>query len=104
MPDPAAGSVANGRTVDPGWMEAVAEWQTSELLDDRSRLAAEYAERYLLDHHSIDDEFWARLDTAREDASVLAQRVRRGDVRHDPRGGSCPAWCDLWRVCRVARA
>jgi hypothetical protein len=51
-----------------------------------------------------DDEFWARLETAREDARTLAQRIREGDVRHDPRGGSCPSWCDLWRVCRVARA
>jgi RecB family exonuclease len=51
-----------------------------------------------------DEEFWARLETAREDARTLAQRIRQGDVRHDPRGGSCPSWCDLWRVCRVARA
>ena len=51
-----------------------------------------------------DDEFWARLDTARDDARTLAQRIREGDVTHDPRGGSCPSWCDLWRVCRVARA
>jgi ATP-dependent helicase/DNAse subunit B len=51
-----------------------------------------------------DEEFWARLETARADAGTLAQRIRRGDVRHDPRGGSCPSWCDLWRVCRVARA
>ena len=50
-----------------------------------------------------EDEFWARLETAREDARALAQRIRQGDVRHDPRGGSCPSWCDLWRVCRVAR-
>ncbi len=51
-----------------------------------------------------DDEFWERLETARTDARTLAQRIRQGDVRHDPRGGSCPSWCDLWRVCRVARA
>src|SRR6266536_3313219 len=51
-----------------------------------------------------DEEFWARLETARDDARTLAQRIRQGDVRHDPRGGSCPSWCDLWRVCRVARA
>ena len=51
-----------------------------------------------------DEEFWARLETARGDARTLAQRIREGDVRHDPRGGSCPPWCDLWRVCRVARA
>jgi hypothetical protein len=51
-----------------------------------------------------DDEFWARLETARTDARTLAQRIQQGDVQHDPRGGSCPTWCDLWRVCRVARA
>jgi RecB family exonuclease len=51
-----------------------------------------------------DDEFWARLETARTDARALAQGIREGDVQHNPRGGSCPSWCDLWRVCRVARA
>jgi RecB family exonuclease len=51
-----------------------------------------------------DDEFWSRLETARADARGLAQRIRAGDVKHDPRGGSCPSWCDLWPVCRVKRA
>jgi ATP-dependent helicase/DNAse subunit B len=51
-----------------------------------------------------DDEFWTRLDDAREIARGLAQRVRSGDVRHDPRGGACPSWCDLWPMCRVKRA
>ena len=27
-----------------------------------------------------------------------------GDVRHDPKGDGCPSWCDLWPMCRVARA
>ena len=27
----------------------------------------------------------------------------RGDVEHDPKGGECPAWCDVWPMCRVAR-
>jgi ATP-dependent helicase/DNAse subunit B len=51
-----------------------------------------------------EDEFWARLESARADALALAQRIRAGEVRHDPRGGSCPTWCDLWPVCRVRRA
>jgi RecB family exonuclease len=51
-----------------------------------------------------DDEFWSRLETARDDARVLAQRIRAGDVEHNPRGGSCPSWCDLWPICRVTRA
>jgi RecB family exonuclease len=50
-----------------------------------------------------DDEFWQRLESARTVAAELAERVRDGDVRHDPRGGSCPSWCDLWSMCRVRR-
>ena len=41
---------------------------------------------------------------AKELAQGFAQRIRAGDVRHDPKGGDCPAWCDLWRMCRVRRA
>jgi hypothetical protein len=25
-------------------------------------------------------------------------------VKHDPKGDGCPSWCDLWPICRVARA
>jgi ATP-dependent helicase/DNAse subunit B len=59
---------------------------------------------YARNDYLDEDEFWARLERARDDARVLAQRIRTGDVDHDPRGGSCPAWCDLWRICRKARA
>jgi ATP-dependent helicase/DNAse subunit B len=51
-----------------------------------------------------DDDFWNRLETARTLGHDLAERIRAGDVEHDPRGGSCPSWCDLWPMCRVARA
>ena len=34
----------------------------------------------------------------------LAERIRTGDVEHDPKGGECPSWCDLWTMCRVRRA
>jgi ATP-dependent helicase/DNAse subunit B len=51
-----------------------------------------------------DDEFFERLDGARTLAHDLGERIRDGDITHDPRGGSCPAWCDLWTVCRVKRA
>ncbi len=47
--------------------------------------------------------FAAEVAHARDAAVVLAERVREGDVRHDPRGGDCPAWCDLWRICRKER-
>jgi ATP-dependent helicase/DNAse subunit B len=47
--------------------------------------------------------FWGAVDRARETARSLAQRIRGGDVEHDPKGGECPAWCDLWTICRVPR-
>jgi hypothetical protein len=48
-------------------------------------------------------EFEAKIEHAREAAVALAGRIRSGDVLHDPRGGDCPAWCDLWRMCRKER-
>jgi ATP-dependent helicase/nuclease subunit B len=50
-----------------------------------------------------DDAFWAQVESARSRAGEFAQRVRAGDVRHDPKGDGCPAWCDLWPICRVKR-
>ena len=38
-----------------------------------------------------------------ETIAELAQRIRAGDVRHDPRGGECPQWCQLWPMCRIRR-
>jgi len=53
----------------------------------------------------LDEEtFWKAVDNAKETAARLAGRIRTGDVEHDPRGGDCPAWCDLWPMCRVERA
>jgi ATP-dependent helicase/nuclease subunit B len=59
-----------------------------------------YADKDYLD----EDAFWAQVETARERARGFAERIRAGDVRHDPKGGECPSWCDLWTMCRVARA
>jgi ATP-dependent helicase/DNAse subunit B len=53
----------------------------------------------------LDEEaFWAQVETARERAATNARRIRAGDVQHDPKGDGCPSWCDLWPICRVARA
>jgi ATP-dependent helicase/DNAse subunit B len=49
-------------------------------------------------------EFWGHVETAQVRAHDAALRIRRGDVAHDPKGGDCPSWCDLWTMCRVARA
>ena len=49
------------------------------------------------------DEFTEAIDTARSTAVGLVERIREGDVRHDPKGGECPHRCDLWRMCRKER-
>ena len=51
-----------------------------------------------------DAAFWGQVDAARERARAAVARLREGDVLHDPRGGSCPTWCDRWTMCRVRRA
>jgi hypothetical protein len=51
-----------------------------------------------------EDEFWSQVERARELAVGIAERVRSGDIRHDPKGGDCPTWCELWPMCRVRRA
>jgi ATP-dependent helicase/DNAse subunit B len=52
----------------------------------------------------VDDEaFWAQVESARETARQLAGHIRTGNVRHNPKGGECPSWCDLWPICRVER-
>jgi len=51
----------DGVKVEAEFADAVTEWRTTDAFDERTRLAAEYAERYTLDHHGIDDEFWKRM-------------------------------------------
>jgi ATP-dependent helicase/DNAse subunit B len=50
-----------------------------------------------------EEAFWGAVDRARSTARALGQRIRDGDVAHDPKGGECPAWCDLWTICRIRR-
>jgi ATP-dependent helicase/nuclease subunit B len=52
-----------------------------------------------------DEAFWAQIDGAVEHARGFVERIRSGDVRHDPLGDAgCPTWCDLYPMCRVKRA
>ncbi|MDX8029225.1 carboxymuconolactone decarboxylase family protein [Lentzea sp. BCCO 10_0856] len=50
-----------GVKVEDDFIDAVTQWRTTDAFDDRARLAAEYAERYALDHHGLDEEFWSRM-------------------------------------------
>jgi len=73
----------------------------------RGMLRGEFAEDlpgFMRNDYLDDDVFWSHVETARERGRTYAQRIKAGDVRHDPKGGDCPAWCDLWTMCRVARA
>ncbi|USX55103.1 carboxymuconolactone decarboxylase family protein [Lentzea sp. HUAS12] len=51
----------DGVKVEDDFADAVTQWRTTDAFDDRARLAAEYAERYALDHHGLDEDFWARM-------------------------------------------
>ena len=61
----------DGVQVEEAFAEAVTEWRTSAALDERTRLAAEYAERYALDHHGLDSEFWDRMKRCYTDREIV---------------------------------
>ena len=65
----------DGVTVEDSFDRAVTDWRTTDDLDDRARLAAEYAERYALDHHGlepgVDPAFWDRMFAAYTQAEVV---------------------------------
>jgi ATP-dependent helicase/DNAse subunit B len=65
---------------------------------------AETLPGYVSHDYLGEDAFWGVVESARETATALAERMQSGDVRHDPLGGECPSWCDLWPVCRIERA
>lgn len=50
--------------VDEGFYAEVASWATSTELSERERLAAEFAQRFALDHQAMDDAFWERMHEA----------------------------------------
>ncbi len=50
-----------GAGVDDGFYAEVANWAESTVLTDRERLAAEFAQRFALDHLAMDDAFWEAL-------------------------------------------
>jgi RecB family exonuclease len=51
-----------------------------------------------------EEEFWGKVEGARELAVDIVGRIRTGDVQHDPKGGDCPTWCELGSMCRIRRA
>lgn len=61
----------DGRKVGEDFADAVASWRTTDAFDERTRLAAEYAERYAVDHHHLDEEFWSRMTAHYSQAEIV---------------------------------
>jgi alkylhydroperoxidase family enzyme len=53
--------------LEEGFYREVTDWRASDELSDREKLAAEFAERFALDHQAMDDEFWGRMRDAYRD-------------------------------------
>ena len=58
-------------SIDEGFYSEIANWNASTVLTVRERLAAEYAQRFALEHLGMDDEFWARLRDAFADDELV---------------------------------
>jgi len=67
----------------------IAEWRGLTTLSERERLAAEFAERFALDHTNLDDDMWARLRAAYTDPEVFDLAV------------SVAGWLALGRVTAI---
>ncbi len=63
----------DGEKVEEDFYGDVEHWRSSPTLSDRERLAAEYAERFAIDHLSLDDDevFWGRMRGAFDDREVI---------------------------------
>lgn len=61
---------AQEHAIDDGFYAEVASWATTDVLTEREKMAAEFAQRFALDHQAMDDEFWARLRGAYADDEV----------------------------------
>ena len=61
----------DGQKVEDDFADAVSDWRTTDRFDERTRLAAEYAERYATDHHNLDDEFWQRMSAHYDQREIV---------------------------------
>jgi alkylhydroperoxidase family enzyme len=64
--------------VDEGFYAEVAGWATSGALSERERLAAEFAQRFALDHLAMDDDLWSRLHAAFDDGELAELTISCG--------------------------
>jgi alkylhydroperoxidase family enzyme len=57
-------------SIDDSFYAEVTNWRSSAALTERERLAAEFAQRFALDHQAMDDDLWARLRAEYSDAEL----------------------------------
>jgi alkylhydroperoxidase family enzyme len=55
---------------DEPFYAEVTDWRASTALTEREKGAAEFAERFALDHLAMDDEFWTRLHALYSDEEL----------------------------------
>lgn len=75
--------------IDEGFYAEIPEWRTSTALSGRERLAAEFAQRFAIDHLGMDDEFWERLRAAYADDEIADLTM------------CCGTWLGLGRALAV---
>ncbi|MFJ9174621.1 carboxymuconolactone decarboxylase family protein [Streptomyces sp. NPDC102360] len=61
----------DGEKVEESFIDAVEGWRETDAFDERTRLAAEYAERYAVDHRGLDEEFWKRMTAHYSQAEIV---------------------------------
>ena len=66
----AATGEPNEAATDEPFYAALTDWRSATDLAPRERLAAEYAERFCVDHLAMDDAFWARLRAEYRDEEI----------------------------------
>jgi alkylhydroperoxidase family enzyme len=75
--------------LDESFYAEVPAWKTSTRLTERERLAAEFAQRFALDHQAMDDGFWTRLRAAYADDEIADLTM------------CCGAWLGMGRAMAV---
>jgi alkylhydroperoxidase family enzyme len=74
---------------DEPFYTELTDWRSAASLTERERAAAEFAERFALDHLAMDDEFWARLHTLFSEDELADLTI------------SCGMWLGMGRVLAV---
>jgi len=69
---------AEAHRIDDGFYAEVADWRASKVLTEREKLAAEFAQRFAIDHLAMDDGFWSRLRAAYADDEIADLTIACG--------------------------